>query len=688
MQRHVPSRPGLAIAGGILLLAMWSGGTLWGTDRGIRNIEAQATTTAPPAPHAGEPWRAMRFFGDPDAYYWLSYARDLRTSGHMRVRFTFADNAPFGREVHWAQLPIWSLAILSFVFEHAAGLPPPIALEMAGRLMMPLLGFVFFSVLLILLARRWGPFIALLTVLPLAPTCHYEFHPLRPDHHGFQIAFAIGCLVFLLRSGLGWVRQQPSVAPIPGDPLRPLSEARRNFILSGFFAGMALWLGATVFAFVLGAIAAGVAFSLLWTAPPATPGGATLRPDLFRWWGAAGAASSLIFYLLEYAPHHFSMRLEVNHPLYALWFLGTAECLRALARWNLDRSTFGPRDGLSAAAGFMAAGSLPLIVLVGPPAWYLPRSLLMLRLHARYITEFMSPLNSLAFSVYARDPLLLVGLVTMAVALFLLRNKRAPFLYRPALQTLTVATGLMFLLFGWQGRWLQFLPPFIFLLAGYCLAAMRHSRPSGSANSFVQPLPLLLALTLLIQTGLAARVHLHLIYKALRVEQLDALWNRYMLQRNMLLHLKAKAGGNSLRLIPPVEMAPAVYYFGVGDSIGSLYWENHDGLAAASEFMADPLPATRSQAIAQERSLTHILSLRIPDEAYMYHHLLTGTDNPAGRASTLGYVLSTGGPGIPRWATPDYPLQLAATKPLHVYVPAAARWIPLKADGRIYRLQP
>jgi hypothetical protein len=525
-------------------------------------------------------------------------------------------------------------------------------------------------------------------VLPLAPTCHYEFHPLRPDHHGFQIAFAVACLVFLLRSGLGWVLQPSASAGSPRDPLRPLAEARRNFILSGLFAGMALWVGATVFAFVFGAIVAGVALSLLWSSPSAAPDEAALRPDLFRWWGAAGAASSLLFYILEYAPNHFSMRLEVNHPLYALWFLGTAECLRALARWKLDRNTFGLRDGLSAAAGFMAAGSLPLLVLAGPPAWYLPRSPLMLRLHARYITEFMSPMDSIVSSIYARDPLLLVGLLLLAVALFLLRNNRAPFPFRPALQTLTVATGLMFLLFGWQGRWLQFLPPFCFLLAGCCLAAMHHRRRSGAAVPFGRPLTLCLFLILGIQTVLAARVHLHLINKALRVEQLDALWNRYMLQRNMLLHLKAEARGHPLRLIPPVEMAPAVYYFGVGDSIGSLYWENLDGLAAASEFMADPLPASRAQAIARERALTHILSLRIPDEAYIYHYLWTGQDDLGGRTATLGHALSTGGPGIPAWAAPDYHLQLAATKPLHVFVPAAGRWIPLKADGRIYRLQP
>ena len=308
MRRHVPTRQGLAIAGGILLLALWYGGTLWGTDRGIRNIEAQATTTAPPAPHVGEPWRAMRFFGDPDAYYWLSYARDLRTSGHLRVRYTFADNAPYGREVHWAQLPIWSLAILSFVFERAASLPPTIALEMAGRLMMPLLGFVFFSLLLILLARRWGPAIALLTVLPLAPTCHYEFHPLRPDHHGFQIAFAVGCLVFLLRSGLVWVLPSSASIGSSRDPLRPMAEALRNFILSGLFAGMALWLGATVFAFVLGH-RRGRCASLLWSRRPLL----LTRPPCDPICSAGGVSRSRLVFVvlpLEYAPNHFSMRLR------------------------------------------------------------------------------------------------------------------------------------------------------------------------------------------------------------------------------------------------------------------------------------------------------------------------------------------------------------------------------------------
>ena len=55
----------------------------------------------------------------------------------------------------------------------------------------------------------------LLAVLAMACTCHYEFHPLRPDHHGFQIAFATGCLIFLLRGGLGWVRRADGGGPSP-----------------------------------------------------------------------------------------------------------------------------------------------------------------------------------------------------------------------------------------------------------------------------------------------------------------------------------------------------------------------------------------------------------------------------------------------------------------------------------------
>jgi hypothetical protein len=681
--------PGLVILmGGILLLGLWHGGVSWATDLGIRRIEAHSTAM-PPVFNPSAPWRAMRFFRDPDAYYWLSFTRDLRASGHFRVRRTMADNAPYGREVHWAQLPIWSLAALSIALERLGGLAPPIALELAGRMLMPLLGFMFFGVLLLLLARRLGAGISLLVVLPMAISSHFEFHTLRPDHHGFQIAFATGSLLCLLYSGLGWIRTAEGASD-RRNSIPSMANARRWFIASGLLCGMALWMGATVFVFVLCAFAAGIALSILRTDKESIPDGVVIQPELFRWWGLAGAGASLFFYLVEYAPQHMSMRLEVNHPLYALCFLGSAECLRGLARWKQNRGRLPRQDRLPVAAGFLAAITLPVLVVFGPNAWYLPRTPLMLRLHTRLIAEFLSPLNPAVSSIYLhRLPLLLLGGIALGFTLRLLRRKDLPFPWRAPLRLLATASTVFFLLFCWQGRWLQFIPLFSFLLAGFCLAAMRDRIPDESARRRAAWLPAFLGIALLLQAGHAADVlYLRSIRDMLRVERMDGPLNLMMLQRNMMLSLKAAAQSVPMRLILPTDIAPAAYYFGVGDTVGALYWENLEGLTATAEFLGDPLPGPRAREIASERSISHVLSYNTPYDAHHCYYLLTGKEDLSGLSNTLGFALSEAGPDIPAWIQQDYRLLLAVSKSYSVFLPAETRWMPNKKSARIYSLHP
>lgn len=689
MRRHVPTRQGLAIAGGILLLAMWYGGTLWGTDRGIRNIEAQATTTAPPAPHAREPWRAMRFFGDPDAYHWLSFARDLRASGHLRVRYTFADNTPYGRDVHWAQLPIWSLAGLSFAIERAAGLSPPRALEWAGRLLMPLAGFLFCSALLWMASRWVHPLMGWLLAFPIAFSSLLDFHTLRPDHHGFQIAFACCSLLGLLCSGMGWHRPCHPARADDSPLLPPLVPARRRLVASGLFAGMALWMGATVFTFLLAAIAAGTALALIRSSTNDVPDDVVLQPNLFRWWGGAGAAASLFFYLIEYAPSHFSMRLEVNHPLYALCFLGTAECLRALARWKQGRSAFGLRDGLFAATGFLAAGILPLLVLFGPVAWYIPRSPLMLRLHKRFIIEFLPLWQQLSGQLLLdHATLLLLGGATLGLTGWLVKGRRLPFADRAPLHLLAVVSVWVFALFLWQSRWVQFVAPILVLFAGFCLLAAWRSRPPSQGPLRLPWLPILLGLLLLAQTVHAAHVALRPIRRMLRVESMDPLWFKYLLQRNVMLNLKATALDTPRRLILPAEMAPAAYYFGLGPGVASLYWENLDGLNATAEFLGDPLPGLHANEIARERGLTHVLLTYEPHDAFMFYHLLTGDTNRAAVPDTVGGALSNPQASLlPNWVRLDYRLSLEASRSIAIFIPATAQWVPFNLPIHFYAVQ-
>ncbi len=684
--KRVVASGALALCTGVLLLALWHGGLSWATDLGIRRFEAHATAH-PPRPDPGEIWRTMRFFRDPDAYTWLVLTRDLRESGQVRIRRTAVDNAPYGREVHWAQLPIWLLAALSFAFERLGDLPPATALELAGLTLMPMLGFTFFSAILLFLARQVGVLAALLTVLPMAVSCHYEFHTLRPDHHGFQIAFATGSLLCLLGSGLGLTQTTRNALPLQRIP--SAASARRWFIASGLFGGLALWMGATVFAFVLCAIAAGLALAWGRADTRNLPEEISIEPDLFRWWGLAGAASALMLYLVEYVPAPPAMRLEVNHPLYAACFGGTAECLRALARWKSGRPWRPRADGLPAAAGLLAALTLPGLVLFGPPSWYWPRLPLMLRLHSRHITEFLSPIHPAVSAIYlARVPLLLAGGLALGLTLFLLHRKCLPLSCRARLRLLATVSGLMFLLFCWQGRWVQFLPPVFFLLAGYGLAAGRAGVKAAALPPKTTWLLALLGVALLLQAGHAGFLYSRPICRMLRVESMDVLLNRQMLQRNLLLSLKAETKGVPLRLLLPAEMAPAAGYFGVGDTISSLYWENQAGLTAAAEFLADPLPGSRARAIARERSITHVLSYRTAGEARLARNLLTGRDDPAGLTNTLGYALAQAPATLPDWLREDYRLLPVVAQSYSVFLPARARWVSDKIPARIYRLSP
>lgn len=676
----------MAMAAVLLLLALWHAGMAWMTDRGIRRVEACATLS-PSTPDAAEPWRARRFFIDPDSYEWLSFARDLRASSRFRVRRTLADNAPDGREVHWAQLPIWMLAGMSWALERVGGLEPPLALELAGRALMPAVGFLFSASVFLFLSRRGGLFFAFLAAVPMAVCTQYNFHALRPDHHGFQIAFIVALLLCLLEGGMGWIGVCASGEKCGAADLPSHRSARRHFIWAGVFSGMALWLGATVFEFSLLAVAIGMAL-ILGFARAKDGDGAVLCPDLFRWWGACGAATSLIFYLMEYAPSHFAMRLEANHPLHALCLLGTAECLRAIARWKQNRASFGWKDALPAAAGFLAAATLPALMVFGPQEWYYPRSPVMLRLHGRFIMEFRSLWESGAWSNHFENiPLLLAGGAVGVMSAVFLWRERIPFSRRGPLQLLCFAALAFFSLSCGQVRWVQFLHPCLVLLVAFGWAATCDGRCgpfSSRAGRWGCALAGLLALA---PTAGSAAGQIRAVRQLNRVERMSDVWLRMMLQRNFLLEAKAAVSPDRpLRWMMPVEMAPAAYYFGAGSAVGSLYWENVAGMKTTAEFFGDPLPGSRAYQIAGERGLTHVVVdvERGESDAYSFYHLLTGRSDYPGVADTVGYALALDGSLESDWLHPDDRLTAVAAQPCYVFLPEEGHWVPFRLPLRVY----
>ena len=651
-------------------------------DRGVRQVEASSTLT-PPVPRASEPWRSMRFFIDPDSYQWLSFARELRTSGAFRIRQTPVDNVPYGREVHWAQLPIWMLAGLSWLFERVGGMMAPQALELAGRMLMPLSGFLFFSGVFWILARRGNLIFAFLSAVPMACCTLYAFHPMRPDHHGFQLAFMLAALLGLLRGGVGWRR---------GD-LGSRRFARWNHAAAGVFSGLALWLGATVFEFALLAFSLGLAFSLLCASlQEGEKAGLVLDPSLFRWWGVAGALTSMFFYGVEYAPSHFSMRLEVNHPLYALSLWGTAECLRAMARWKQNRFSFGWKDGVPAAIGLCLAALLPLLVLFGPVEWYEPRSTLMLRLHSKFIMEFRPLWESETWrSLLLETPVLPIGALVGLWSGIGLRRGWIPFPLQAPLRVVMGASLVFFLLSAWQVRWIQFLYPLLILLVALAWRAAHEKASLPSVSRAWRWVCVGLGLLALVPPVRAVAETVVSGVHLARVEKMDNQWFRMMLQRNWLLQLRENLpAGQPLRLMLPQEMAPAAAYFGVGNGVGSLYWENGEGMQALAEFFGDPLPGSRTYAIARERGITHVVVNVEQGEgdAYAYYHLLTGKSDYPGVANTVEYALASDESLESDWLRLDARLTAAAAQPTYLFLPEKGQWIPFRLPLRIYEILP
>src|SRR4051812_14282520 len=104
MQRVIPPIFGACIllfAVGFILRDAWA----WQraadvVDSGFRQL---GSTT--PNEHSGA------IFLDNDAYYWMGYAQRMGEGETWRIRYTFADNASYGRPVHWSQSISWLLVL-------------------------------------------------------------------------------------------------------------------------------------------------------------------------------------------------------------------------------------------------------------------------------------------------------------------------------------------------------------------------------------------------------------------------------------------------------------------------------------------------------------------------------------------------------------------------------------------------
>jgi tetratricopeptide (TPR) repeat protein len=511
-----------------------------------------------------------------DAQTWTRLALAADTNGTWQVRHTDIDNAPAGRDVHWSSALVHVIALSGRLRAAATHEPVPLATERAlAWINLPLLValIVFFSSWV---AARAGAAAGVLVALGMiGHRWFYDgFAPNYVDHHGLLTAASFGCVL-----GAMFFSGAPHDAP---------SSGRSAALLSAICGGFGLWISA---ASVLPTVAvvgvAGAIAALL--RDSADTSSAQANAELWRLWSRLGAAISVVAYLIEYAPSHLGMRLEVNHPLYALAWLGGGE----IVAWILERRQRrinAPPWRLAVAVVLVA---LPVVVLgIGGSRFFLPLDPTVARLHS-HIDEFGS----------------LFGMARRLGAPFLTRYVLSFLLLLPALLAfrkgprranvafVAIATVALTALGFWQIRW--WLPA---SGAELCLLVVALATVSGSWSSRTRWAVVAIIGAVFIEQSVARTALTRHNVSEAAVTEADAMQPLY---RDVAVALRHSQPTGTITLLSSPDASLAVSYFGGFRSIGTFYWENRDGLKAAAG-MFDALSDDEALAKLGERRVTHV----------------------------------------------------------------------------------
>ena len=569
-----------------------------------------------------------------DAQTWTRFALASQESGAWQVRYTTIDNAPKGREVHWSSAFVQLVAGAGRLQHWITREPLPRATASALAwfnipvLMACVIGLSAWA------AARAGAGAGCLVALGIIGlhTFYEGFSPNYADHHGLLTAAVCGLVLGMVFMGAGWWRAREK-----GPSLLPESRrtARRAAVASALCGAVGLWISAASTILPIGIVGlAGLATVLLAGRWMQHEGG-VFDPDNWRWWGRVGATASVALYLLEYAPHHLGMRLEVNHPLHALAWWGGSEIVALLASWRLGGAAARPRLAqIIAPLGAIALD--PIAVAVGGTAVFAVSDPFVADLR-HTVGEGMSfRAAAQAFgSGYARlyvFNFILIGVA--AWALIALRRNRL-------LATFVTLVASAFLLLAcWEIRWWV-------VVSGptLCLILVLVANAVSERTLRIRWLAIAGCAALLLPMGAISEI------RSLRasVERSSADPADLMqpIHRDIALALRATQPTGEIRLLASPDASNSIGYYGRFQTLGTLYWENVEGLKlAAAIHCAEDDEVARQ--LLRSRGVTHLAMISRGNYLAEYFRLFRPEARAEDLAKTFGHRLLIARQ-IPRW---------------------------------------
>lgn len=606
--------------------------------------------------------------GAMDARWWALHAETLLREGRFRIRETDLDNAPEGREVHWSSLLTWILAAAAVARSVFAEGAVQEHVAWAALHISPWIGLAALAAFVWLIWRRAGAAAGLVfgNAALASPAVARAFEAGEADHHGFVIAFAAGSLAAL------WVAFEALSGPggraVKGAGKVPAEAGVGLARLGGFLAGAALWVSAATTIPVLAGCGTGLALVILSRKSGAGAVGQGLE-RLIRVWSGWGAAASLGFYLLEYFPGHMGWRLEVNHPLYALAFLGAGRLLAYAAVVSRSKHPEGElRRRLPALlAAALAAAAPALVILVFQKEVFWVADPLLHALHKEYIHEFQSLFRLVSAEGwdwgYPLAHLWAAAALTCGGWLVALRNTGPS--ARAALIVALAAALVMQALAFYQIRWGSAAQA---LWAVAAVISFQAASSSGRALA-AAVIAALLALASVPLIRIPSLLVAHVQEARCVAPPIPQESGNSIILRDIAHRLIHSTPQKSPVVLTGPNSSTELAYHGRIQTLGTLYWENMPGIKRAAALFAEPDEA-RVLAGLREAGVTHIL---VPSwdnfsEAYMNLLAVETGKGPQGEPF-LNKVCK--GEVLPDWLRPfAYPIPSASgldTKSVRIF---------------------
>ena len=515
-----------------------------------------------------------------DGYAWNRHAEHLGENGQWRMRHTDFDNAPAGREVHWNSAFAWYLRGLGEIYRAATAESLRNSIYRMSIWANPILLALALGLFSTLSARRFGPLCGAVIAIGMVavPTFYEGFMPAYPDHHGLIAFTLLGMLFGIAWAGVGWVQTEGGKDFAPPHSLR---QARHGMIFSAICGAAGLWISAISTAIVLGTIGVAALLAVLFFGRKAT--GCQFQADVWKRWALWGAVASIIFYLLEYFPFDMGMRLEVNHPLYALAWLGGGWSIAVIAEWlcriGNNSNPFPWRDLIWPA---VACAVLPTVILLGGNEVYSAKDPFMLRLNTN-IAELLPLMKRIQVggltwgAAIGWFPVFLLAAAVLQISRAVGRGTKAVLIFLAV--PILLITALQF----YQVRWGMLAGPLYIALAGIVVPQVWRLVPRDLlSRAVVAALLLYFGYVLVAPTFKNTFAIAWAQFRSGSKISITAGQGLALLHRQMARAILDDANGQPVVLLSSPNSSCLLSAMAGFRTVGTLYWENVEGLKAAA----------------------------------------------------------------------------------------------------------